>query len=61
MGKARKEERDISACVTNPVFSANQFYVPISAERLEENPRLHFGSFVVTDRKENAAEFEAKG
>ena len=51
----------MSACVTNPVFSANTFYIPIPAQRLEENPRIHFGAFVVTDRKENAAEFEAKG
>ena len=43
------------------MFSANQFYLPISNEQMMGNPRLHFAAFIVTDRWENAADYENKG
>lgn len=60
-GESEKRRTDVSACVTNPVFSANQFYLPISTEQILGNPRLHFAAFIVTDRRENAADYENKG
>jgi len=29
-GEGEKRRTDVSACVTNPVFSANTFYLPIN-------------------------------
>lgn len=51
----------MSAAVTNPMFSANSFFLPIQQHKLEQNPRLQFAAFVVTDRKENAVDLENKG
>ena len=51
----------MSAAVTNPIFSANTFYLPITAEEMIDEPRLQFACFTVTDRKENAADYEQKG
>lgn len=48
----------MSAAVTNPIFAANTFYLPIQENRLFENPRLHFAAFVVTDH--TAAEQKAQ-
>lgn len=54
----------MSAAVTNPIFSANTFYLPLSSNALmmAGNPRLQFACFIVTNRtQENAAELENKG
>lgn len=45
-----KRRTDISAAVTNPIFSANTFHLPFSAH--QSNGRLQFACFVVTDRTE---------
>ena len=47
--------------MTNPIFSANTFYLPMSQATLLSNPRVQFACFVVTDRKETASELENKG
>lgn len=60
-GDGEKRRTDVSAAVTNPIFSANTFYLPITAEEMVDDPRLHFACFTVTDRKENAADYEQKG
>ncbi len=44
---------DLSACVTNPIFSANTFYMQLAAHKLEGNPRLHFVAYIVTDKKQD--------
>ena len=51
----------MSAAVTNPIFSANTFYLPIQQGALMSNPRLQFACFIVTDRRENAVDLESKG
>ena len=33
----------------------------MAQHRLEQNPRLQFACFVVTDRKENAVDLESRG
>ena len=60
-GHAEKRRTDVSAPVTNPIFSANTFYLPITAEEMVDDPRLQFACFTTTDRKENAADYEQKG
>lgn len=39
-GEGEKRRTDVSAAVTNPIFSANTFYLPITQETLMSNPRL---------------------
>ncbi len=54
----------MSAAVTNPIFSANTFYLPLSSNGMMQagNPRIQFACFVVTNRTQgNAAELENKG
>lgn len=60
-GDGEKRRTDVSAAVTNPIFSANTFYLPITAEEMISEPRIQFACYTVTDRKENAADYETKG
>lgn len=53
-GQGEKRRTDISARVTNPIFSANTFYLPLPTSRIELNMRLLFAAFVVADREGNA-------
>jgi len=39
-GEGEKRRTDISAAVSNPIFSANTFYLPIHENQVKENPRL---------------------
>jgi hypothetical protein len=51
-GDGEKRRTDISATVSNPIFSANTFYLPTQDHA--ENPRLHFAAYIVSDRSEEA-------
>mmetsp|Transcript_34749 Transcript_34749/g.40638 ORF Transcript_34749/g.40638 Transcript_34749/m.40638 type:complete len:858 (-) Transcript_34749:61-2634(-) len=53
-GDQEKRRTDVSACVTNPVFTFNNFVIPLPSFKLDIYQRLHFGAFVVTDRDETA-------
>ena len=52
-GQTEKRRTDISARVTNPVFSSNTFHLPLPSNKIELSMRLHFAAFVVADREDS--------
>jgi len=50
-GEVEKRRTDISAKVTNPIFSANTFYLELPSSKAELNTRLFFSAFVVANRE----------
>ncbi|EAR89988.1 C2 domain protein (macronuclear) [Tetrahymena thermophila SB210] len=51
--EGEKRRTDISACVSNPVFTASTFVIPLRQYRIDYGERIHFAAFVVMDRTEN--------
>lgn len=45
-----KRRTDISAQVTNPVFSTNKFYIPVDEAKLSRAATLIIKTFVITQR-----------
>lgn len=46
---------DVSAAVTNPIFSANTFYLPFTPMQ-QTSARLQFACFVVTNQSQDEAD-----
>ncbi|KRX05194.1 C2 domain [Pseudocohnilembus persalinus] len=49
--EGEKRRTDISACVSNPVFTASVFVIPFNGFQFQKSEKLHFAAFVVTDRE----------
>jgi hypothetical protein len=49
-GDGEKRRTDVSSAVSNPIFSANTFYLPITDQQLHEAPFLHFAAFIALDQ-----------
>lgn len=56
-----KRRTDISAQVTNPVFSTNKFYIPVNEVKLQRNANLIIKTFVVTQRIDQMTEEQIFG
>lgn len=61
-GDQEKRRTDVSAQVTNPVFTSNVFVLPLPHFKIDIQSRLQFQAFIVTDREENqGGDLEKKG
>jgi hypothetical protein len=49
-GDTVKRWTDVSAQVTNPVFSTNKFYIPLIEQKMQSHPNLVIKTFVITNR-----------